>query len=137
MREDETEPQTAPDRAPPENDGRHEDEILICCALRFDGYAYVEAAGLTFPETTNRVVDDGIWPESREERLTVFFGLQRYLYKWGAEYEPRNGKCWRSFRTLFLDLHDAEIPERFRRAEYADEWDRMDPDRAVAVVRRI
>jgi hypothetical protein len=137
MRDDRAEAPRDPDLAPSGGEGLREDDVLICCALRFDGYAYAEATGLTFPEATDRLVDDDVWPEGREERLAVFFALQRYLYKWGGEYEPREGKCWRVFRTLFLDLHDAEIPARFRLAEYAEKWDRMDHDRAVAVVRRI
>ena len=120
MPEDRAEPGPGTSRASAYG-GPGEDEILICCALRFDGYAYAEATGLILSEATDRLVADGVWPESREERLAVFFALQRYLGKWGGEREPSNGKCWRVFRTLFLDLHDAEIPERYRKAEYVDD----------------
>src|SRR3954447_14326883 len=98
MRDDQAEPAPgAPDPTPFEGESLEESEILTCCALRFDGWAYSEATGLDFPEATKRVVQDGAWPESREERLAVFFALQRHLFKWGGEYEPTNGKFWRVF----------------------------------------
>ena len=52
-----------------------ESNILATCAPRFDGYAYAEAAGFDLAEVTNRLIDDGIWPETGELRLAAFFGL--------------------------------------------------------------
>jgi hypothetical protein len=113
-----------------------EDQILTVCALRFDGWAYADQTGLSFPEATRRI-EDGQWPESREERLAIFFAYQRFLSKWGGEQLAKNGKIWRIFRTLFLDLHDAEIPEPFRSSDFLEQWGKIDHPRAVALVRQI
>jgi hypothetical protein len=82
-----------------------EDEILICCALRFDGYKYREMAGFDEEPPLREFFRTGRWSLTPLEQMTTFFMLQRGLYKWGLEYEPRNGRYWKAFRSLFLLSH--------------------------------
>lgn len=56
--------------------------------------------------------------------MALFFFLQRFLMKWGGEYEPPNGRYWRAFRNLFLITNQYEIPERYRNGEYYLTWER-------------
>ena len=64
---------------PPELD---EDDILTCCALRFDGSAFAEDTGFDGGAALDRFFESGEWPGSLEERFALFFLLQRDLCKW-------------------------------------------------------
>jgi hypothetical protein len=91
-----------------------EDDILIACAFRFDGYKYREMAGFDEEAPLQKFFKTGRWDLSPLEQMTVFFMLQRGLYKWGLEYEPRDGRYWKAFRTLFLLSHGHRVPRAFR-----------------------
>jgi hypothetical protein len=117
-----------------------EDEILIAGALRFRGYDYQERHGFDFRPVVRRFLDTGRWPETEAAQLATLFMLQRYLYKWGGEYEPKHGGYWRAFRSLFLHTHLYVVPDEFRHREYAERWDQVYRpflDAAVGVVLRI
>ena len=58
------------------------------------------------------------------EQMTVFFMLQRYLFKWGGEYEPKDGRYWQLFRALFLVVYEQTPPERYQLAAYMAQWER-------------
>lgn len=107
-----------------------EDVILIPAALRFDGWKYLrdhQTEGDTsryFEEPIQEFFRSGEWPEDSLEQLAAFFGLQRGLYKWGLEYEPRDGRYWQAFRSLFLLTAEYDVTERYRHAEYWPQWER-------------
>lgn len=101
-----------------------EHDILVCCALRFDGYKYQEEHPAFVPD---QPIDDflstGQWVASEEELLAGFFFLQRALCKWSLVYEPMDGQYWQAFRSLFLQVNGLEIPEHYRKPEYCQQWD--------------
>ena len=108
-----------------------EDEVLINCALRFDGYKYAEIF--------NKKAEATEIPADPLDQLHMFFMLQRYLYKWGGEQEPRNGKVFKTFRELFLLVYRRSIPVEFIRRDYYRKWvENYQPfiDQAGEVVRR-
>jgi hypothetical protein len=118
-----------------------EDEYLIPCALRFDGWKYEQEAEFDHRHAYEQYTATGDLPDSREELLTMFFMAQRFLYKWGGEYLPRTDPHWRLFRSLFLRLYRLEIGPRYRlEGHLSDPWDRMsesERDAAAAMVRTI
>ena len=119
-----------------------EDDILIACALRFDGYKYREMAGFDEEKPLQRFFETSRWDLTPLEQMTTFFILQRGLYKWGLEHEPRDGRYWKAFRTLFLLSYGHRIPHAFRPTDpdlYARWKYRFVPRLAecVAVVRRV
>jgi hypothetical protein len=92
----------------------NEDDVLIAFALRFDGYKYQQESGFEFrvPSPSESLAAlDGLSPI---ERMTMLFLMQRYLYKWGGEYLPKNGRAWQVFRQLFLMTCRDEVPEAYR-----------------------
>ena len=98
----------------PESDAEREDDILICCALRFDGYRYLEISGFAAEPVLEQSIATGTFPDNELQRLTLFFLLQRLLFKWGGEREPRDGRHWRLFRELFLAVARCRVPVEFR-----------------------
>ena len=127
---------------PPASVSLDEDEILIACALRFDGYKYRETAGFDEEPPLREFFRTGRWSLTPLEQMTTFFMLQRGLYKWGLEYEPRNGRYWKAFRSLFLLSHGHRVPRAFRPSDpdlYARWKYRFVPRLAdcVSVVRKI
>lgn len=102
-----------------------EQDILICCALRFDGYRYREETPSFSPdEVVTNFLNTGEWQASDLELLASFFFLQRSLCKWALVYEPLDGKYWQAFRLLFLRVNHLEIPENYQHQEYCQQWDR-------------
>lgn len=97
-------------------------DILIACALRFDGYKYVQDTGLQPKLVAEEFFRTGRWDLSDADKLANFFLLQRALGKWDLVYEPPNGRWWRAFRTLFFEVVNLPIPERYRMPRYYDEW---------------
>src|SRR6478672_8545134 len=59
-----------------------EDDILSCCALRFDGWKFREATGFNHVRAIDRFFETGWWPPSEYKRLASFFLLQRGLCTW-------------------------------------------------------
>lgn len=101
-----------------------EDDILIACALRLDGYKYQDEHNFDHQAAMDHFFQSGEWNISPLEQLTVFFLLQRYLYKWGGEYLTKNSQEWRAFRSLFLATHAHDIPAEYRYPEYYASWER-------------
>ena len=100
-----------------------EDPILIACALRFDGWRYIERMGFDHVGACEAFITTGVIPALVGERMAVFFGLQRYLYKWGGEMEPRNGRYWRAFRAFFLLTCADPVPDGYAFPPLTDQWD--------------
>jgi hypothetical protein len=99
-----------------------EDDILIACALRFDGYGYLQDHPLDHDQAVRSFCQTGEWRISPAQQLTVFFLLQRFLYKWGGETLLKTSATWRAFRSLFLLVCEYEIPEQYRQCHYYEEW---------------
>jgi len=99
-----------------------EDDILIACALRFDGYRYLQDHPFDHERALADYRKTGEWHIAPLEQLTVFHLLQRFLYKWGGETLLRTSAMWKAFRSLFLLVCEYEIPEQYRNREYYDQW---------------
>lgn len=65
-------------------DELREDDVLIHCALRFDGWKYKEATGFDHFQALDCYWETGEWALQPEEQLCMFFLLQRGLYKYGS-----------------------------------------------------
>ena len=91
-------------------DAEREHDILTAGALRFDGYRYEEAVGFDHNAAAESFYRRGTLPDDSLERMCMLFMLQRYLCKWGGEYEPHHGRAWRLYRTLFLSVGDLPVP---------------------------
>ena len=101
-----------------------EDEWLMACALRFDGYLYARRNNLS--EQSGDVLD---WflrsPDFYREPaflMAAMFMLQRGLMKEGVRGKTSQG--WRRFRQLFLQLCNQPIPSEYRHGSFYERWDR-------------
>ena len=114
-------PKPPPEPADP-NSGT-ENEWLMACALRIDGYAAAAALGL--PESPYRYCRDvrhgALRPGTVEARMTEMFMLQRCLMKEGVRSKTDAG--WRRFRELFLELAPLPTPPAWR-SERAADWEK-------------
>lgn len=101
-----------------------EDEVLTACALRFDGYKFVETNThpglekyLHTPSTSFELHPNDHF------NLARFFFLQRYLYKWGGEYARLEDREHLLFRFLFLHVYRLEIPPEYRMDSHFKTWE--------------
>lgn len=107
-------------------------EVQTVCALRFQGYEYEETAGMAVEGVTGGGLERLIEPlvetlnlhSAQDDNFAAFFGLQRYLFKWGGERLPRESKEHIAFDFLFLHLYRLEPPARFSNEEYVSRWNR-------------
>ncbi len=91
-------------------------EFLSACALRFDGWKYEEAARFPLAGGYHRYIAANGEYGTVEERMAIFFLIQRALGKdWWSYTDEVSG----AFRSLFLQVCDAEVPTRFRLNEHA------------------
>jgi hypothetical protein len=92
-----------------------EDDVLICWAMRFDGYLYQEDTGFEPDVFSKRFFRTNSleWAEPLD-CLAAFFFLQRFLYKFGGEHLEKGSAECRLFRKLFLHTAKFDIPERYR-----------------------
>ena len=120
-------------------DAEREQDILTAGALRFDGYRYEEAVGFDHNAAAESFYRRGTLLDDPVERMCMLFMLQRYLCKWGGEYEPHHGRAWRLYRTLFLSVAEEPVPAAYQDAERYRHWQQQygsDAD-AIACVRRV
>jgi hypothetical protein len=112
-----------------------EDEVLVTCALRFDGYAYISRARFDHQDALEQFFQQGVWPANQFQRMALFFFLQRFLYKWGGEQLPRTSKHWKAFRSLFLLVCRHEVPKEFlcTDVDAYSKWERVFKPRLEAV----
>jgi hypothetical protein len=98
-----------------------EDVIITAWALRISGYDY---HGMEFD--FHKVLDDfyrtGRFPASDTEKLVTLFFMQRSFRMGEGEFAPENGKFWRAYRMLFLEIYDLEIPEELTLSGFYKEW---------------
>jgi len=92
------------------------------CALRFQGYEYMQSIGGNFTALIDPVVKERILYDEQNRNLAAFFGLQRFLYKWGGESLTKYSNEHMAFDFLFLHLYCVEPEERFRHPAYYDQW---------------
>lgn len=125
---------------PTDHEPRSEDDILIACALRFDGPKYVDKRNFDHIAAFRTIKQTGdLAPFERLQQLTLFYMLQRYLYKWGGEMLSHRSPEWRTFRELFFLCCRAKIPKAYRFEPYYTEWERTyapQIDDCTALVRR-
>jgi hypothetical protein len=98
-------------------------DILVHCALRFDAYQYLEDTGFNVEAAIDAYKQTETWDCSDEEKLAMFFTLQRSLDKWALVYEPYHGRWWRIFRQMFFDVVEIPLPGKYRYEQWADRWD--------------
>jgi hypothetical protein len=99
-----------------------EREILTACALRFNGWQYVEEQQFDHRQAIQSFFETATWQLSQHEQLAVFFLLQRGLAKWDLVYESERGKFWRAYRSLFLRVYQYEIPSEYEILDYVQRW---------------
>lgn len=114
-----------------------EREISVCCALRFDGWSYIENQKFDHQEVLKQHFESGQWNLAPLQQLAVFFVLQRGLMKWGLERQPQHGKYWKAFRELFLLYVEYEIPKRYHQPEYCERWEREYQPQLAAYIQLI
>jgi hypothetical protein len=111
---------------------RHVTEAQSVCALRFQGYEYEQFIGSSVDGTTGGglaklikpVVEELILHQSHNDNFAAFFGLQRFLHKFGGEYLTKYSKEHIAYDFLFLHLYSHEPPDSFRHAGYCLKWER-------------
>lgn len=110
------------------------EKVLTACALRFDGYAYDEWRRKSDPKWKglpwlyDRIRQSGKLRGDDSENFATFFGLQRFLCKWGGEQLGWDSIERRIYARLFLHLYQKECPETFRDEHYCNNWPQFTPD---------
>jgi hypothetical protein len=115
------------------------DEVVTSCTLRFDGHKYVEVTGFDVKAGIDAYMKTEAWDRPDEEKLAIFYILQRCLCKWSLVYEPQHGRYWRLFREMFFDVVELEIPQAYNNNEWLSRWNERyasQRDKAIACVRR-
>lgn len=114
-------------------------ECQIARALRFDGYAYEnrngpdpEATGAVLQRLAEPIIASLTLHQDQEQNFAAFFGLQRFLFKWGGEYLTKYTDEHLAFDFLFLHLYGAETPPAYVFEEYETKWVREYRPRAEA-----
>lgn len=105
-------------------------EAQSVCALRFQGYEYERSIGVVTNEATGGglarlikpVVEELTVHSSNNDNFAAFFGLQRFLHKWGGEYLTKYSEEHIAYDFLFLHLYSRKPPERFRNVDYCVQW---------------
>lgn len=119
----------------------------ITCALRFDGYRYLDSwnegapqeSRIEFMDLTVPVVERLELYENRNHNFAAFFALQRYLFKWGGERLTKYADEHVAFDFLFLELYRHDPPEEFLLPSYAENWRELpaaDIEKHAAFVRK-
>lgn len=98
------------------------DTAECICALRFQGYEYLKSTGEDFSVLINLVVKERILYEDQNRNFAAFFGLQRFLYKWGGEHNTKYSDEHIAFDFLFLHLYRLEPEQRFCDPTCDREW---------------
>ena len=100
------------------------------CALRFDGYKYEEsvgpsaATGERLQKMIEPVVEKLILHAEINFNFGAFFGLQRFLHKWGGEYLTKYSPEHIAYDVLFLHLYRSQVPIQFQNERYCLKWQR-------------
>lgn len=100
------------------------DYAISVCALRFLGNDFVDrkCPESGFPALIEPVVSNLLFHDDDLDNLAVFFGLQRYLGKWGGEGCTPWSREHTAYRLLFLHCYRMEIPSSWALEEYNRRW---------------
>jgi len=117
------------------------EQAMWTCALRFTGHEYVERKypKSGFPEIIKPVVSQRLFHDDDLDNLAAFFGLQRYLGKWGGDSLTPWSEHHIAYRLLFLHCYRLNIPSIWADQQYDRLWkSEFEPDREriAAAVRR-
>lgn len=102
--------------------------LLNDAALRFDGYAYMEAEPATrtpdyFRDRWQLLISNPDLRASTEDLMASLFFYQRAGPREVGWFAFRDDECLTGLR-LWLRLHERPTPETWRFDEYAIAWDR-------------
>ena len=108
----------------------HVSEAQTICALRFKGYEYEEAVGLVEPgevgmglaQLVKPIVDTRMFHSDQNLNFASFFGLQRFLHKWGGERHTKYSDEYFAYDLLFLHLYHLDPPPDFTDRAYNARW---------------
>jgi hypothetical protein len=98
------------------------DTAELVCALRFQGYEYTKSTGDDFSALIDSVVKERVLYADQNQNFAAFFGLQRFLYKWGGEHHTKYSGEHMAFDFLFLYLYRLEPEQRFCDLSYTKQW---------------
>lgn len=98
-------------------------EAQSVCALRFDGYKYVDIVGIELNALTKPIVQSLTLFEENNRNFAAFFGLQRYLHKWGGEYLTKYADEHITYDFLFLHLYHYTVPDEYVHEKYCQQWE--------------
>jgi hypothetical protein len=90
-------------------------ETLTKFAVQFDGYRYLDEinSSMDFRPLVVPRVESMSLQGSHQDNWAAFFGLQRFLHKWGGERLPITSKQWSCYLMLYLHLHDKPFPKGY------------------------
>ncbi len=109
-----------------------EDDFLMTCALRFDGYKYNEEMGrqsreprLEMSEIAQRLMKTKEFFDDINENLWAFFIMQRG-FKWGGEFLTRYSDEHLVYMMLFLHVYREEIHRDYQYSDFGcfTKWER-------------
>jgi hypothetical protein len=111
------------------------------CALRFAGYEYEKARGLEKPGSfgagshalAQPIIETLTLHTDQNENFLAFFGLQRFLFKWGGERLTKYSREHIAFDFLFLHLYRLDPHAEFQSEEHMLQWHRQYSPRAEAI----
>ena len=115
------------------------------CALRFLGYEYLESLHkekhqeqIQFIDIINPIVNSLQLHDNQNMNLCAFFGLQRYLHKWGGERLTKFSAEHIAYDFLFLSLYRDSTPQEFTDKRYENDWNtkfKAEAEKVAAFVR--
>jgi hypothetical protein len=121
-------------------------EAQTVCALRFLGYEYENSINANekvpkvhFIDIIQPIVDSLELHDNQNHNFAAFFGLQRFLHKWGGERLTKYSAEHIAYDFLFLNLYRQDPPAEFSEKRYCDKWDsdfREQAERHAAFVRK-
>jgi hypothetical protein len=101
---------------------------MIWCALRFDGYKYLEVNGQsgddpmqTLATLSEPFLRTLVFHRVEEINFAAFFWLQRY-FKWKEDYFVKDSREHVVFDMLFLHLYRIDVPVIYRSEEWYSKW---------------
>lgn len=119
-------------------------QTLLLCALRFDGYRWLEAQSEFSKEKVAEHLSDPIrtqvFYEDEAKNFAACFFLQRFLGKWGGETLPESDVHHTAYRLLFLHLYARPRSKAWVKIDFERRWQGLEHktlEEHAAVVRRM
>jgi hypothetical protein len=110
-------------------------EAMLLCALRFDGYSYLEVVHPKLSKETNfsPLVETLSLHSDLNDNFAAFFALQRYLHKWGGARLTKYSREHVAYDHLFLMLYRQPVFKDFVNRDYDVRWEREFASRAEEI----